>query len=295
MTEEAKLRQAIKIMSIFKIVKRSLMKNVILFALLLLAITSCVPNRNYVFLQKNDVKAKSVPIDTVVRTYAVDTFQYRIQPNDIISVRFESLTPKDFDFLSSGEAGLGGGAFNIQASALLLGELVDEQGNIFYPVVGKVKVAGFTVFELQERLQQLAVQYLESPVVKVRLLNYRVTILGEVNREGTISLNNNRVTMLEAVGLSGGFTDLAKRSQVKLVRQKDTKVEIVYLNLLDENFIQSPYYYVHQNDMIIVPSLNQRPFRRYFGQNLALVTSTLSILSTVTILSLTYLLSVDAK
>lgn len=296
MTEEAELRQANKNMSIFKNVKMPLMKNVALFALLVLVIASCVPNRKYVFLQKNDVKEGLVPVDTVVRTYAIDTFQYRIQPNDIISVKFESLTSKDFDFLSSSQAGLaGGGAVNIQATALLIGELVDEQGNIFYPVVGKIRVAGFTVFELQERLQQLAVQYLESPVVKVRLLNYRITMLGEVNREGTISLNNNRVTMLEAVGLSGGFTDLANRSKVKLVRQKNNNVEIVYLNLLDEDFIQSPYYYVHQNDMIIVSALDQRPFRRYFGQNLALVTSTLSILSTVTILSLTYLLSEDAK
>jgi polysaccharide export outer membrane protein len=265
-------------MPIFNIVKRPLMKNVVLFALLALAISSCVPNRKYVFLQKDDVRAKSVPVDTVVRTYTVDTFQYRIQPNDIISVRFESLTPKDFDFLNSSGSMPAGGALNIQANALMLGELVDEQGNIFYPVVGKVKVAGFTIFELQERLQQLAVQYLESPVVKVRLLNYRITILGEVNREGTISLNNNRVSMLEAIGLSGGFTDLAARYNVKLVRQKGTEVEIVYLNFLDENFINSPYYYVYQNDMLIVSALNQRPFRKYFGPNLALIVSALSLL-----------------
>lgn len=255
------------------------MKNLVLYALLVLAITSCVPNRKYVFLQKNDVRAKSVPVDTVVRTYAVDTFQYRIQPNDIISVRFESLTPKDFDFLNSTQVPMAqGGGINIQANALLMGELVDEDGTIFYPVVGKIKVAGLTVFQLQDKLQIMATQYLESPVVKVRLLNYRITILGEVNKEGTISLNNNRVTIMEAIGLSGGFTDLAKRSQVKLVRQKDNKVEIVYLNLLDENFIQSPYYYVHQNDMIVVPALNQRPFRKYFGPNLALIVSALSLL-----------------
>jgi polysaccharide export outer membrane protein len=244
----------------------------------ILTIASCVPNRKYVYLQKDDLKKKNLPTDSVVRKYIVEAFEYRIQPNDIISVRFESLTPKDFDFLNAPEGGQFSGGGGVQANALLLGELVDEEGNIFYPVVGKVKVAGLTVFQVQEKLQVTAAQYLESPVVRVRLLNYRITVLGEVNREGGLLLNNNRVSMLEAVGLSGGFTDLAAKANVKLIRQKGTEVEVAYLNLLDENFINSPYYYVYQNDVIIVPPLGQRPFRKYFGQNLSLVVSTISLL-----------------
>jgi polysaccharide export outer membrane protein len=243
-----------------------------------LAIISCVPNRKYVYLQKDDLGKKGLPRDSIVRRYYVDTFQYRVQPNDIISVRFESLTPKDFDFLNASPAMPPSGGVSIQTNALLIGELIDEEGFIYYPVVGKVKVAGLTIFELQEKLRIMAALYLESPVVKVRLINYRATILGEVNKEGTIQFNNNRVTMLEAVGLSGGFTDLAEKAQIKLIRQKGTDVEVVYLDLLNESFINSPYYYVHQNDVIIVPALRQRAFRKYFGQNLALVVSSLSLL-----------------
>lgn len=246
---------------------------------ILLVFASCVPNRKFVYMQNNDLNKIGLPHDSVVRTYTVDTFQYRIQPNDIISVRFESLTPKDFDFLNSTQISqVGGGGVSIQANALLIGELVDEGGFIFYPVVGKVRVKDLTIFELQDKLQTIATQYLESPVVKVRLLNYRATVLGEVNKEGTILFSNNRVSMLEAIGLSGGFTDLAEKSNVKLIRQKGAKVEIVYINLLDENFINSPYYYVYQNDILIVSALKQRPYRKYFGQNLALVISTLSLL-----------------
>lgn len=236
---------------------------------------SCVSNKKVTLLQKSDVNVKNLPKDTVVRTYAIDTFQYKIQPNDIISVSFESLSPKELDLFAT-DAQL-----NVQlqgGNALLIGELVDEKGEITYPFIGKVKVAGLTVFEIQDKLRALANQYVESPSVKVRLINYRITVLGQVNQEGTITLTNNRVSMLEAIGLSGGFHDLADRANVKLIRQKGGQTEVQYINLLDENFINSPFYYVYQGDVLIVPPLKQRPFRNYFGQNLALLVSSVSIL-----------------
>lgn len=227
-------------------------------------------------MQKNDVNKQNMPSDSVFRKYSIEPFDYKIQTNDILSVRFESLTPKEYDFLSKGADPNAANPF--VGGALLLGDLVDENGEMPFPVVGKVKVIGMTVYEIQDYLQKIANQYLESPIVKVRLLNYRITFLGEVNREGSITLNNNRVTMLEAIGLAGGLTDLADKTSIKLIRQKGNDTEVVYLNVLDENFIQSPYYYVYQNDILIVPALRQRPFRKYFGQNISLIISSISLL-----------------
>ena len=241
-----------------------------------LVMGSCVPNRKVTMLQNNDVNVKNLPEDTVLRSYEPDTFNYRVQPNDVLSVRFESITPEKYDFLSgANQAGMA----NINpTSALLMGELVDENGEIPFPVLGKVKVQGLTIFEIQEKLQAAANEYLESPVVKVRLLNFRFTILGEVANEGTVVLNNNRVTMLEAIGQAGGLGELADRSNIKVIRQWKGKTEVQYINLLEEDFINSPYYYVYQNDVLVVPALKQRPFRKYFGQNLSLVVSTISLL-----------------
>jgi polysaccharide export outer membrane protein len=235
----------------------------------------CVPNKKVTYIQKNDVKAKSVPLDTVMRTYNVLQWDYKIQPQDVLSIRFESLTPEEFNFLNQNVSQQA--MINPQTAALY-GELVSLEGEVNYPVVGKVKVAGLTIFEIQDKLQKLADEYLDSPKVIVRLLNFRVTVLGEVPRESQITLTNNRVSILEAIGLAGGMGELADRSKVKLIRQKDNKIDVQYLNLLDEDLILSPYFYVYQNDIIVVPPLKQRNFRRYFGPNLALVTSSLSIL-----------------
>jgi polysaccharide export outer membrane protein len=246
-------------------------------------LSSCVTNKKYVYLQKDDVNVSDLPKDTVVRTYSLPEYNYRIQPHDALFIRFESLTPQEFDIFNQPGAGMGQvqNMINIQ----IIGHLVDPDGYIDYPVLGKIKVGGLTVFEAQEKIQKLADEFLESPVVRVRLINFRFTVLGEVRSEGTITTFNNRISVTEAIGLAGGLTDLADKRNVKLIRQNGNIVEIRYINLLDESFIGRPEYFIHQNDVLIVPALKQRPYHAYFGKNLSLTLSALSLL----IITLTFI------
>jgi len=265
-----------------------MIRSLLLLVGFLVFLSSCVTNKKYVYLQKDDVNVKDLPKDTIIRSYDLQNYEYRIQPEDNISVKFESLTPQEYDIFNRNIMAQQQNQNLNQGNAILIGELVDPLGEITYPVIGKVKVAGLTVYEAQTKLQQVADQYLESPVVKVRLINFRITILGEAKREGTVVLSNNRVSFIEAIGLAGGLTDFADKRNLKLIRQIDGKAQVQYLNLLDENFINSPEYFVHQNDIIIVPALRQRPYQTYFGKNLSLIISSLSLLLiTITLINST--------
>ncbi|MBL7874297.1 MAG: polysaccharide biosynthesis/export family protein, partial [Cyclobacteriaceae bacterium] len=185
----------------------SLMRIVFYLLAFSFVLSSCVTNKKYVYLQNEDVNVKDLPKDTIIRSYDLQKYEYRIQPEDNISVRFESLTPEEYDIFNRNMQ-MQNQSLN-QGNAILIGELVDPAGEISYPVLGKVKVSGLTVYEIQTKLQALANQYLESPVVKVRLINFRLTLLGEVKQEGTVILPNNRVSFIEAIGLAGGLTDFA--------------------------------------------------------------------------------------
>lgn len=249
--------------------------NLIKLVIVIFLFNACVSNKQVQYLQHDDVNARNILKDTIVREYQMKIHEYKIQSNDILSINFESLTQEEFDFFKNRNADNSQISAN-NASALLSGELVDDHGMVEFPVVGKIKVSGLTIFEAQDTLQSMANQFLKEAVVKVRLLNFRFTILGEVKREGIVNSYNSRISILEGIGLAGGVDDLADRANIKLIRTIAGRSQVQYIDLLDENLLQSPYYYLHQNDVIIVPPLKQRPYRKYASQNVGIILSSLS-------------------
>jgi len=262
-----------------------MIRNCLFFGLALLVFNACVPAKKLVYLQKEDElkKKKDIPTDTILRSHALDIREYRIQPLDVISVSFETLSDESdaFDFLSKLAVQQGRSG----ASAAATGIVINTEGFIEFAVLGNIKVSGLTIFEAQDTIKAVASKFIPDVIVRVRMLNFRFTVLGQVNGEKTVVSSTTRLTMMEAIGQAGGLGELADRSRVKVVRQNGDKAEIFYVNLLEEDYVESPYYYVQQNDVIIVPPLKQRTFRSYFTSNLAIITTTISFVLLIYTLS----------
>ena len=247
----------------------------LLFAFLISFSTACVTNKQATYFQNNDLYQENVKEDSIYRTYKRAAFDYKLQPFDVLSLKFTSLTSEELNIFKREQSET---TMQGQGDAVLLaGYMIDKDGNLFFPVVGAVNVAGLTLNQVQDRLTAMASEYLEDPVVEVKILNYRFTILGEVNNEGTHTTFNYAISIPEALGLSGGLTDLGDRDNIKIIRKSGNTTEVLYVNLLQENFFGQENIFIHPNDIIVVPPLKQRPFRNYFSQNLSVFTSSLSV------------------
>jgi polysaccharide export outer membrane protein len=135
---------------------------------------------------------------------------------------------------------------------------VDNEGNIDFPTLGKLKIAGLTTREIKETVAEKIQPYLKDPVINVRILNFKVTISGEVNRPGTIPVANQRITILEAIGLAGDFTNYANRANVLVAREEGGVRKHARLNLQSPEVFQSPYFYLQQNDYVYVEPIKAR-------------------------------------
>lgn len=152
-----------------------------------------------------------------------------------------------------------GGGQAANANTPGVGYLVDERGQIRLPIIGTLQVEGITKEQLKQKVNQEIARFAkdETPVVTIRWLNFRVSLLGEVNRPGTYPLSNEKVSVLDAISLAGDLTMYGKRDNIRIIRESNGKREIGLLNLNDGNIFSSPYFYLRQNDIVYV-EMNDR-------------------------------------
>ena len=246
-------------------------------AILLALLSHCVPVRKQTYLQEQSPELRDYPKDTVVKSLLVDEYEYNLQSGDILSVRISSLTPQEYDFFR--QAGGTGGSGS--QDPLLAGYLIEADGTIQLPVVGNIQLQGLTLQQARKQIHQAVEGYLKSPTVHVKLLNFNYTVLGEVSRQGTFTTFNPKYSIMEAVGQAGGLSEFADRANVKIVRRNGEQVDIAFVDLLDDNFIESPYFYLKPNDLIIVRPLAAKTFNAFTTRN---ITFAISIVSTLALL-----------
>lgn len=251
--------------------------NKIYLALLILVIfASCVSRKSIVYLQPSQLE-----LERKQNQYAP-----KIQQEDLLTIMVSAADVKvtqPFNQQNIYQA-TAGTATDIAFKPTYL---VDANGEIDFPVLGKLKVGGLSRLEATELLRSKLKQYIVDPGVNLTFSNFKITVLGEVVKPGTYTLPQERVTVLEALGLAGDMTIKGVRSNVLLIREKDGEKKMERLNLLSDSILNSPYYYLAQNDVIYVEPNGSQVRNSNLGQNTNVWISVSSIIISILTLVVT--------
>jgi len=245
------------------------MKNLkinILFALLLM-LTSCISKKEMIYLQ--DVK----PSNPIVTSY-----EPLIQKDDVLYINVSSL---------SDEAVM---PFNLdsknQTNTSILEKqtyLVDFAGNIDFPVIGTFNVGNNTVNDVKLKLKQKLADYVSDAVVNVRIMNFKVSVLGEVNKPGVINVSGQRITLLDALAMAGDLTLYGRRNNILIIRESKGVKTTAKIDITNPEFINSEFYYLDQNDIIYVEPFKRKLDSTAIGSNITSVISILGFLISTTV------------
>lgn len=209
--------------------------------------SSCRTGKELALFQ--DINTEETGKAQEVRTAAFDPL--KLQTDDQIQVVISSISPEAAQL------------FNLMSSAVITGNnnltqnmqsiySVSPSGNVTIPVIGDVQVAGLTTDEAKAEIKNAVSEYLKDAVVSVSLINFRVTVMGEVLRPSTFQVAGEKINVLQAIGMAGDLTVFAKRSNIKVIRKAGDKVEVAHLNLNNSSAMRSPFYNLRQNDVVLV-------------------------------------------
>jgi len=240
--------------------------------LLALFISSCGSRQDIVYFQDVDMVAMSRPISN---------YSPVIKPDDRLTIIVagadsDLVKPYNLNTVTFSDDYGNIGRTTTQSY------LVDPNGNIDFPELGKLKLAGLTRTQATETIKTRLKDFLENPMVLIRIINFKVTVQGEVRNPGVFKIENERITLLEALGLAGDLTIQGRRDNVLVVREEGDKKVYYRVNLTSEAVFNSPVYYLAQNDYIYVEPNNSRVKSSNIGPN---TTTTLSLISTLVTVS----------
>lgn len=209
-------------------------------------------------------------------------FQIKFKPDDLLTIDVSALDPD-----AARPFNLPAVSYNSSSVISARGELkmqtylIDSQGNIEFPVLGTVTLGGLTRSEANTMLKEKLVEYIKNPIVNIRLANFTVTVLGEVNQPGTYRVEDERISVTEALGLAGDLTIYGKRNNIFLIREVGNEKRFAKLDLTSINVVNSPYYYLTQNDVLYVEPNKAKVRSSSYNQNNGIIISAIATLATI--------------
>lgn len=239
------------------------MKRLFLFALLALLFSACKGPKNVIYFKEsiaNDTSSSFVPVRELEDP--------KVQPDDILAINvssIQSLLDKNASQLSVYNSG--GTQFSILASSggqggvagvATTGYLVDPLGYITFPVIGQVKVGGLTMRQVKDTMAAHLASVIKEPVVEARILNYKVTLLGEIPRPGPILAPNHKITILDAIAAAGDIPISGRKDNILIIRDYGGQRQMGRINLNNKDVFSSPFYYLKQNDIVYIEPVKLR-------------------------------------
>lgn len=255
------------------------------FALLLtssLLISSCRSTKDVGYFNNLDQPNVQQLIGENVSNYSP-----RIAPDDMLGITVTAVDPNSvaafnlpaLSFLTPGEKQL---SFTQSLQTYLVG----ANGTIQFPVLGELKVGGLTKQECIKYLEGLISAYVNDPIVNIQILNYRISVLGEVNKPGSFTMPNDRISILDALSHAGDLTIQGERRNVLLIRDNNGRKEFHRYDLTRSDLFTSPYYYLQQNDVVYVePNDPKKKNSRYSQTDQFNVSLFSAIVSTVSVIA----------
>ncbi len=227
-------------------------------------------------------------------------FSKGIQTNDLLYIYVESRAPEATVRFNqeTNKIAIDGGVVMNPGSSAVTGYLVNNEGDIIFPVLGKIHVVGKTHTQLAEELEQRLVGegHILDAVVTVKLMNFKVSVLGDVAKPGIIQATGERMTILEALSMVGDLTIYGRRTNVTVIREENGTRTIGEIDLTSKDLFESPFYYLHQNDVVYVePNMKKKKSAERDPMTLSYISSVVSIVSMLTTAFYYYLMATKIK
>ncbi|MFV5693010.1 polysaccharide biosynthesis/export family protein [Flavobacterium sp. LT1R49] len=247
---------------------------VILVLLLLQVISSCTSSSKITYLQ--DVYTKKSANEKS------PDYEPKLQIDDLLSIIVSADNPENtipFNLPQiQGSSDISSSQNNIKTY------LIDSHGEIDFPVIGKIKLAGLARSEANKKMAALVSEYIKNPGINLHILNFKVSVLGEVNRPESIPINSERITLLEALSKAGDLTIYGKRTNILVIREVEGVKTYGSIDITKSDFINSPFYYLAQNDVIVVHPNKTKINAAAVGPNTSVIISSISLLLTLLVL-----------